>query len=418
MSELKRSLNLFDVVSLAIGAIIGAGVFVLTGLASQVAGPALLVSILLGCITASLTAISISNLVLAFPKEGGEYEYGYKTLSKFAGFISGWMWTLNKLVAAGVLSLGFATYFALLLPSSSLKLTALILIGFVTIINYCGLRRAGTVIDVLVISKLAILFVFIILGLPYTKSSNFFPFVPYGIKGILEAAGIFFFAYVGFARPVYLVEEIKEPTKNVPRGIFFGLLISTIIYVLVSFVAIGLVGTNVLGSSNSPLEKAINVTGFNWAPILITLGALIATFSVLLDDNIGLSRMIFAMGRKGDYPKYFGHVNKNNVPGNAIILTGIIGILVTLFFDLRSLAEVASFFILLYFSLVNLSAIKLETKTRRFPVIISALGVLITLILAFSLSFKSIIIGIALIIIGAVYFALNSSKYTAKSKKN
>jgi len=415
MPKLKRSLNLFDVVSLAIGAIIGAGVFVLTGLASQVAGPALLVSILLGCIAASLTAISISKLVLAFPKEGGEYEYGCKTLSKFAGFISGWMWTLNKLVAAGVISLGFATYFALLIPSSSLKLTALIIIGLVTIINYCGIRKAGTLIDILVISKLAILFLFIILGLPYVKPSNFLPFAPNGIKGILEAAGIFFFAYVGFARPVYLVEEIKNPKKNVPRGIFFGLLISTIIYATVSFVAIGLVGTNVLGSSNSPLEKAISITGFSWAPILITIGALIATFSVLLDDNLGLSRMIFSMGRKGDYPKYFGQVNKNNVPGKAIILTGIIGVLVILFFDLRSLAETASFFILLYFSLVNLSSIKLKKKTRT-AAIVSASGMVITLILAFSLSVKSIIIGTALIIIGAAYFALISSRNPEKSR--
>ncbi|MBI3413479.1 MAG: amino acid permease [Candidatus Aenigmarchaeota archaeon] len=399
---------MFDTISLSIGAIVGAGIFVLTGLASQVAGPALILSVLIASFVATLTAISISNLVRAFPKEGGEYEYGYKILSPFAGFISGWMWTLNKMVAGGVLVLGFATYLSAFFPFIPLKETAVTLIGLVTLINHRGVRTIGTAIDFLVILKLSILIFFIVLGSLFIKADNFFPFAPQGVGGVLHAAAIIFFAYVGFARPVYLVEEIKNPRKNIPKGIFLGLSISTVIYLLVTIVAIGLVGSSSLARTDSPLAIAIASTNVNWAPNLIVLGGLIATFSVLLDDNLALSRMIFAIGRKGDYPKWFAKIEKKSrAPRRAILATGMITAILTFLFDLRQLAEVASFLILTYFALVNLSAIKMEKK--KLPAIIPVIGFIGTLSLALSLAVKNIIIGLLLISIGIVYFHLKRS---------
>ncbi len=406
MAHLKRTLNLFDTVSLVIGAIIGAGIFVITGVASQVAGPALVISVIIAGFLAFLTSMSITELVSAFPKEGGEYEYGYKTLSPLGGFTAGWLWTLNKIVAGSVLALGFATYLSIFLHLP-VHAIAVIIIALATWINYSGVRKAGTVIDFFVLAKLSILIIFILLGIQYIKPTNFSPFAPFGINGILQAAGIIFFAYVGFARPVYLVEEIKNPRKNVPKGIFIGLAISTIIYILVTTIAIGLVGSNILGQTDSPLATAITSTGVAWAPTLIIIGALLATFSVLLDDNLGLSRMIFAMGRKGDYPRWFGRVDeKSRVPRRAIIFTGAIAAIITLFLDLRNLVQVASFFILIYFTLVNLSAIRLKRRMRKFPVVVSILGMVGTLSLAFSLSFASILISLVLIFLGAIYYHL------------
>jgi APA family basic amino acid/polyamine antiporter len=403
MVKLKRTLGLFDTVSLSLGAIIGAGIFVITGAASQIAGPSLIISIIIAGMLAALTAISVSQLVKAFPKEGGEYEYGYKTLSPFLGFLSGWIWSLNKIVTDSVIALGFATYASLFLPFP-IQTIAVAIIAIVTIVNYFGIRTTGTLIDLLVIIKISILLFFIFLGIFYIKPSNFIPFSPHGMTGILQASAIMFFAYVGFVRPIYVVEEIKKPKKNVPKGIFLGLIIAAIIYFLVTFVAIGLVGSNVLGSTDSPLASAISITNFPQAVSIITFGAIIATFSVLLGDVLGLSRMIFAMGRRGDYPKWFGHIEKfSQTPRRAVLFTGLMIGVPTLIFNLRSLIQVASFLILVYFAFINLSAIKLKKNLRRFS-IISAIGIIGVLSLAFSLSFSSILIGFLLIFFGTVYF--------------
>jgi len=403
MVKLKRTLGLFDIFSLSLGAIIGAGIFVITGIASQTAGPAVIFSIIISGIIAALTGISVSQLVKAFPKEGGEYEYGYKTLSPFLAFLSGWIWCLNKIVIDSVIALGFATYVSLFLPLQ-IQIIAVAIIVIVTIINYFGLRATGNLINLLVIIKISILIFFILLGIFYVKLNNFLPFSPHGVTGIFQASAIMFFAYVGFIRPVYVVEEVKEPKKNVPKGIFLGLIVSAMIYFIVTFVAIGLVGPKVLGSTDSPLALAISTTNFSQAVSIIVFGAIIATFSVLLGDVLGLSRMIFAMGRRGDYPKWFGHIEKfSQTPRRAVISAGLIIGIPTLIFDLRSLVQVASFLILVYFAFVNLSAIKLKKNLRRFS-IISIIGIIGTLILAFSLSISSILIGCLLISFGAVYF--------------
>jgi len=408
MVKLKRTLGLFDTFSLSLGAIIGAGIFVITGIASQIAGPAVIFSIILAGIVASFTGISISQLVKAFPKEGGEYEYGYKTLSPFLGFINGWIWVLNKVVADSVIALGFASYISLFLPIS-IQTIAVAVIAIVTIINYFDIRTTGNLINLLVIIKVSVLVFFTFLGIFYIKPSNFVPFLPHGLTGFFQASAIMFFAYVGFIRPIYVVEEVKDPKNNVPKGIFLGLIISAVIYFLVTFVAIGLVGSNVLSSTDSPLALAISTTRFPQAIGIITFGAVIATFSVLLGDLLGLSRMIFAMGRKGDYPKWFARVEKySRTPRRAVIFAGLLIIIPTMVFDLRSLVQVASFLILIYFTFVNLSAIKLKKFLRKFS-IISIIGIIGTLVLAFSLSIFSIMIGFSLIFLGTIYFLIKKN---------
>ena len=406
MVKLKKTLGLFDAVSISIGAIIGAGIFVITGLGAEIAGPSLIISVILAAIVAMFTGISASRLVKEFPKVGGEYEYAYRTISPLFGFVSGWMWTLNKIVADSVIALGFATYFSLFFHIP-LQLVTLSAIFLVTLINYINVRTTGTLINFLVIIKISILILFVVFGITHINSANFVPFNPYGVGSILQTSAIIFFAYVGLLRPIYLVEEIKNPNENVPKGIFYGLFISTIIYVLVTFVAIGLVGSNVLGSTNSPLASAISVVNVPYLIQLISIGALVATFSVLLSDFLGLSRTLFAMGRKGDLPKFLGQVEKSSqVPRNSIILTGILIGIPVLFFDLRSLAQVASFLILTYFALMNFSALKIKKGIFLFPF----LGIITTLGLAFSLSITSILVGTLLILISIFYYRVIRTK--------
>jgi APA family basic amino acid/polyamine antiporter len=403
MVELKRALGLLDTVLLSLGATIGAGIFVVTGFASQIAGPSLIISVILAGIVAALTGVSASQLVKAFPIEGGEYEYAYRTLTPFLAFLSGWMWCLNKIVMDSVIALGFSTYASLFLPIH-VKALAMLVVASATAINYIGISTTSKTINLLTIVKLSILFLFILVGILNVKMSNYSPFFPNGISGMLQAAAIIFFAYVGFIRPIYVVEEVKEPERIVPRGMFLGLLISIFVYSFVTFVAIGLVGSKGLGSTDSPLALAISSISFPFGVQLIISGAMLATYSVLIGDLLGLSRMLFAMGRKGDLPRWFGTVEKySQNPRSAVLFSGLaIGIL-SLLFDLRGLVQVASFLILVYFTLLNFSATRLRGNPRRFY-IISVAGMLSTLTLASSLSPLSVILGVSLILIGVTYF--------------
>jgi APA family basic amino acid/polyamine antiporter len=403
MGELKRSLGLFDTVSLSLGAIIGAGIFAVTGVASQISGPSLLFSVMIAGIIAALTGVSASQLVKAFPVEGGEYEFAYRTLSPFFAFLSGWMWCLNKIVSDSVIALGFANYVSLFLPLQ-IKIIAIIAVAAAAAINYFGISATGRAMNLLTITKVSILLFFVFAGIFNIKTSNYFPFFPNGVSGMLEASAIIFFAYVGFIRPIYVVEEIRDPEKNIPKGIFLGLAISALIYFLVMFVAIGLVGSSMLGSTDSPIALAMNAINLPFGVPLIIFGAIVATFSVLLGDVLGLSRMVFAMGRRGDLPKWFGHVEKRSgTPRNAVLLSGLAIAVPLLFFDLRGLVQVASFLILVYFSLLNFSATRLGNSPRKIS-IISIMGILSTLTLAFSLSLLSISIGFLLISSGIIYF--------------
>jgi APA family basic amino acid/polyamine antiporter len=405
MGELKRSLGLFDTVSLSLGAIIGAGIFAVTGVASQIAGPSLLFSVMIAGIIAALTGVSASQLVKAFPVEGGEYEFAYRTLSPFFAFLSGWMWCLNKIVSDSVIALGFANYVSLFLPLQ-IKIIAIIAVAAAAAINYFGISATGRAMNLLTITKVSILLFFVFAGIFNIKTSNYFPFFPNGVSGMLEASAIIFFAYVGFIRPIYVVEEIRDPEKNIPKGIFLGLAISALIYFLVMFVAIGLVGSSMLGSTDSPIALAMNAINLPFGVPLIIFGAIVATFSVLLGDVLGLSRMVFAMGRRGDLPKWFGHVEKRSgTPRNAVLLSGLAIAVPLLFFDLRGLVQVASFLILVYFSLLNFSATRLGNSPRKIS-IISIMGILSTLTLAFSLSLLSISVGFLLISSGIIYFCV------------
>lgn len=403
MAELKRSLGLFDTVSLSLGAIIGAGIFAVTGVASQIAGPSLLFSVIIAGIIAALTGISASQLVKAFPVEGGEYEFAYRTLSPFLAFLSGWMWCLNKIISDSVIALGFANYVSLLLPLQ-IKIAAILAVAAATAINYFGISATGRTMNLLTITKVSILLFFVFAGTFHIKTSNYFPLFPNGVSGMLEASAIIFFAYIGFIRPIYVVEEVRDPEKNIPRGIFLGLATSALIYFLVTFVAIGLVGSSMLGSTDSPIALAISAINLPFGVPLIIFGAIVATFSVLLGDVLGLSRMVFAMGRRGDYPKWFGHVEKRSgTPRKAVLFSGLAIAVPLLFFDLRGLVQVASFLILVYFSLLNFSATRLERSSRKFS-IISIMGILSTLALAFSLSPLSISAGFLLILSGITHF--------------
>jgi APA family basic amino acid/polyamine antiporter len=408
-TELKRTLDLFDATAISIGAIIGAGIFVVTGIVAGLAGPSLVISIVLAGVIASFSALSFSQLSAYMPKEGGGYQFTYRMVSPYTGFLSGWMWIFSYVFVGAAVSLGFANYLAALVPALSSNTVDIVAVAFCllfTLLNYFGIRQSAMVNNVLVVSKILILVFFIILGLGFVNLNNFSPVAPNGFVGVLEGTSLIFFAYFGYARVTILAEEIKGASRNIPRAIILSLVLSTVLYALVGFVAVGLVGSNSLSQSASPLADAINVTRNSTAVFIVSLGAIIATASVLLMTILGVSRMTFAMARNGQLPTFLSRIHpKFQTPSYAILITGLVSS-VLVFGGFSRIVAVSTFSLLFHHALVNLSAIRLKAENRRYPVSVSVIGFLLCLSLLVFLSSDAWIIGIAGLIVGSLYYLL------------
>ncbi|MCZ7382616.1 MAG: APC family permease [Candidatus Methanoperedens sp.] len=403
-NRLKRTLGLFDAFAIGIGAIIGSGIFVVTGIAAGLAGPALLISLVIGAFISGFTALSFAELAHSIPKEGGGYEFARELISPFAGFISGWLWILSNVVTGVVVSLGFASYLALFLPFPvNVNLVAALACLVVTFINYLGARDSSLVNDILVVIKLLILALFVAFGLGFVKSGNFSPFMPTGEIGIMQGATLIFFAYSGFARVTLISEEVKEPKKNIPRAIILALVVSTIVYMLVSFTAIGLVGYKELASSGSPLADAARSVSANLT-YFVSIGALVATFSVLLTTLLGLSRISFAMSSESDLPRFFSRLDERSTPYYTVLVFGFTMAILATVSNLLQAVALANFGSLLYYLLTNYAALKLEK--RVYPRIIPILGIITCMVLLVFLTWDAWIRGCIVLLGGAVYYYL------------
>lgn len=411
-SQLKPSLGLFDATAISVGAIIGAGIFVVTGIAAGLAGSALIISMLIAAIIAFFTALSFAELTAWQPKEGSVYEYTCMLVSPFAGFLVGWMWMLSNTFAGAAVSLGFAYYLVTLFPSLNANVVAAVLCITFTTLNYFGIRQSALFNNLLVTAKLLILSLFVLFGLLYVNSANFAPFAPFE-AGVFYGAYYVFFAYGGFARVAVIAEEVKDAKRNVPKAILMSLIISTIFYVLVGVVAVGLVGAPKLSNSNSPLTEAISITGNSAAIYAVSAGGLLATASVLLTSILGVSRMAYAMAKRRDIPKVFSKLHSQyNTPYYSIWIVGILMSLLVLFIDLTRVVAISTFALLFYYALANVSALRLKVQKRLCPRFVPVLGVITCFaLLAFILfaSPQTLIIGAAGLIAGAIYYVVKAS---------
>ncbi|HVQ00909.1 MAG TPA: amino acid permease [Candidatus Thermoplasmatota archaeon] len=402
MTELKKSFGLFDAFNVGIGAIIGAGIFIVTGIGASLAGPALLLSLLISAGIAAFTALSFAELSMRIPKEGGGYEFAHELVSPFAGFITGWLWLISNVVVGAVVSLGFAHYFALFVPIP-VHITAVVACVLITTINYLGARDLEVVNNILVVFKLFVLACFIVIGIGAVRVGNITSsFFPHGGVGVLQGAAIMFFAFAGFARITIIGEEVRDPKKTIPRAIILALAVSTLVYVLVSYTAIGLVGYQGLANSGSPLADAARLEG-NTAMLLIALGALAATFSVLLTTLLGTSRVSFAMSRNKDLPAFFAVLHpRRNIPYLAILIFGVTMTLFAAFTDLTSAVAISNFASLFYYAIANYAALKI--KNPSIPRVVPIVGLLSCLLLLFFLTPIAWIVGCLGLGIGVAYF--------------
>jgi len=404
---LKREIGLFDATALGIGAIIGSGIFIVTGIVAGVAGPAMVFSVLIAGIIAVFSAMSVAERGASLPQEGGTYAYAQILLSPFAGFIAGWIWIFSNIFVGAAVSLGFAQYLFTIFPVVPVKIIAVAICLIFLGINYIGLKESVIFNNFLVTLKVLILIFFIVYGLGFFRLDNFTPFVPEGSTGILSGAALIFFAYTGFARVTIMAEEVKDPEKTMPRSIFLALGISTIIYLLVSYVAVGLAGTSALSLSGSPLADAIGYTGNPLAVLVISMGAMIATASVLLTTIMGISRIVFSMARSHDLPRLFCRIHPRfSTPHYAILITGTCMIAALALADLALIVAVGTFAMLVFYLIANFAALRLPRDHRLYPSWVPVMGVLSCIGLIVFLGTDSWIIGCSGLLTGGIWFWL------------
>jgi len=400
---LLRSLTLKDAVGVGLGAIIGAGIFVVTGIAAGVSGPAFLVGLLIAGIIATFNALSSAQLASKYPHSGGTYEYGYILINPAFGFSAGWMFLVSKLAGAGFVAIGFGSYFYQLMPIASPITFSVLAVIFLTAANYFGIKKAGVLNLVIVTITLLSLIYLAFSGIPEVNFENFKPFAPFGISGIAEAAALLFFAFTGYGRIATLAEEVVNPKKTIPKAIIVTIVTAIILYSVISVVAIGVIGTETMAGSTSPLQVVADALNTPAISSIITIGASTAMLGVLLSQILGISRVMLAMGRRSDLPPFFKRIHKRyRVPHIGILITGFIILVLTLIGSFEFIVRAATFTILLYYSITNIAAIKQPKKDRMYGRLIPILGLIGCLAMSVSLPLNIMFSGIGLLLAGFV----------------
>lgn len=400
-NNLKRVLGLKDAVGVGLGAIIGAGIFVVTGVAAGVSGASFIVGLMIAGVVASFNGLSSAQLAAVYPQSGGTYEYGYRLLNPALGFSAGWMFLLSKLSAAGIVAIGFGSYFHQLLPVFPPLLYSISAIMLLTLANLLGIQKAGKVNIIIVLITLIALVYFVISGVGVMEAKNFTPFAPFGVMGIAESAAILFFAFTGYARIATLAEEVVEPKRTIPRAVIITILTAIVLYAAVSVVAVGVIGAELMAGSRSPLQMAANAMNTPGIVLFITLGASTAMLGVLLSQILGISRMMLAMGRRRDLPSFFESIHgKTSVPHLGIIFTSVVILAITVLGTFDFVVRAATFTILLYYSITNIAAIKQPGSEQIYTKAIPYLGLVGCLAMSVSLPLNVIVSGVILLAAG------------------
>jgi basic amino acid/polyamine antiporter, APA family len=401
---LRKALGPVNLINLGIGAVIGTGIFVITGTAAAVhAGPALVLSFILsgiGCVLAGLCYAEFASMI---PIAGSAYTYAYATLGEFIAWIIGWDLILEYLFASSTVAVGWSGYVVSflhdlgitipvsltsapfnyineqgwVLSGSIVNLPAVVVCMFITILLVIGIKESARFNNVIVILKLVVLLLFIGCGISYINVDNWIPFIPentgkfgeFGISGIFTGAGVIFFAYIGFDAVSTAAQESKNPKRDMPIGILGSLLVCTILYVVVTLVLTGIVPYKDLNVS-APIALAIDRTGdaLFWLRPLIKIGAIAGLSSVILVLLMGQPRIFFTMANDGLLPKSFGKVHtKFKTPYVTTIITGIAASIIGGLLPIKILGELVSIGTLLAFVIVCMGIIVLRYKHPDIP---------------------------------------------------
>ncbi|MEX1552040.1 amino acid permease [Enterococcus sp. C50] len=380
-SGMKKELKTTDLIMLGIGAIIGTGIFVVTGVAAnQNAGPALSLSFVLAAVVVILSGLSFAEFASRVPILGGPYAYLYVVFGEFIAWLTGWLLIGEFLLAVSSVASGWSGYVQGFLASlgvelptaltggynpgkgTYLDLIAILVVVFVTYIVSLEAKKALRLNNVMVFVKFGIIALFIVVGIFFVKPANWTPFTPFGFSGVLDGAALVFFAFLGFDAVAMAAEEVKNPQKDVPRGIIGSILIATVLYIVVTLILTGIVPFTELGVSD-PVAFAMRYVGHDTVGAIIAVGAILTLLTVTISMMYSLARLLFAISKDGLLPKYMTEIDeKHRTPKKATYTAGVVAVFFAGAFPLDILAELTNITALTYLILVSLGLLKLRKQ--------------------------------------------------------
>jgi basic amino acid/polyamine antiporter, APA family len=454
--QLSKSLGALSITAMGIGAIIGAGIFVLTGTAAaQYAGPGIMLSFVLGGIACAFVGLCYSEMAALIPVAGSSYTYTYATLGEFFAWLIGWDLILEYAMGAATVAVGWSGYVTSILKDVGIvipaqfahapgtpidgggtalfNLPAVLIVALITLLLMRGTKESARFNNIMVAVKLTVVVAFIALGWGHVDSANWHPLIPendgtfghYGYSGILRGAGVVFFAFIGFDAVSTAAQEARRPQKDMPIGILGSLAVCTILYVLVAAVLTGLVPYKALNVPD-PIAKGVDVIGIGWFALLIKLGALTGLTTVILVLLYGQSRIFFTMAQDGLLPKTFSHVHPTyQTPYRSQALIGVGVALVAALVPINILGEMVSIGTLAAFILVCGAVIYLRRTDRhmkrpfRAPAVpvVPILGILFCLLLMAGLPLDTWLRLLIWMVIGLVVYFFYGRKHSVLRRK-
>ena len=451
---LRRVLGPVSLTALGVGAIIGAGIFVLTGLAAnRYAGPALALSFVVSGTGCALAALCYAEFAAMVPVAGSAYTYAYATLGELLAWIIGWDLVLEYAVASSTVAHGWSHYFVsflgifgITLPAvwigspfdfdpavgwvatgAIMNLPAFIVVLLVTVVLVIGIRESAGFNAAMVILKLAVVLFVIVLGAGYIDTANWRPFMPYGVPGVLRGAAYIFFAYIGFDSVSTHAEEARNPQRDVPIGIIVSLLLCTLLYILVAGVLTGMVPYHLI-NLDAPVADAFAQRGLHTAQFLIALGAVVGITSVLLVLLLSQARILLALARDGLISRsFFGSVHPRfRTPHKATILTGFLVALAGALFPLKLLADLVNIGTLMAFVIVCASVIVMRRTNPDLPrpfrtpfvPLVPILGILMNLTMMLALGWENWVRLAAWLVIGLLIYLSYGRRHSRLAATN
>lgn len=363
--RLGRSLGFFETFAIGTGTMIGAGIFILPAIALSEAGPACIISFLIGGLISTATAISVAELATGMPKAGGSYFFISRAMGASFGAIIGLGAWLALVFKGSFALVGLADYFFVFYPIPVLIIS--IVAGLTLIlINYRGARSSGSLQNIIVLFLLIILTIFIIQGSFMLDTAKFSPFMPFGYTSIFATTGLIFISYLGITQLAAISEEVKDPAKNLPRALIASVVTVTLIYTAVMIVISGTLTFEQSINTHTPLVDVAVMLDGTLGKIMIVLAGLFATISTANAAILSSSRFPFAMARDRLIPEWFVKIhNKHETPHRAIVVSGMIMILLLLIFNVEQLAKLGSVFNILIYVLINISVIILRKRSLK-----------------------------------------------------
>jgi APA family basic amino acid/polyamine antiporter len=402
---LVRRLGVGDAVLIGLGSMVGAGVFAVWSPAARAAGSGLVIGLVVAAIVAYCNAASSAQLAAVYPVSGGTYVYGRERLGEWWGFAAGWCFVIGKTASCAAMALTFATY---VVPDHHWlqRLLALAAVVALAAVNYRGITRTARLTRILVTCTLVVLA--LVLVLLYTGESQQHTWATTSPYGVLQSAGLLFFAFAGYARIATMGEEVREPARTIPRAIGIALVLAIGIYLAVAF---ALLRTGDPASTTAPLAAAVDHAGAAWATPVVRIGAALASLGALLALIAGIGRTALAMARNRDLPAWLAAVHPRfQVPHHAeLALAVVVGILV-LTTDLRGVIGFSSFGVLLYYAIANASAFTQPSAQRRWPRAVNVIGLTGCLVLAVTLPWTSAAVAAAVLAAGLLIRRLRTGR--------